>query len=136
MLIRRYQPIDRQPVINLWTSVFNDKQPHNSPARMIDTKLAVDDLIFVALLDTQVVGSCMAGYDGHRGWLYAVAVMPQHRRKSIGSALVKETIAALDSLGCIKVNLQIRSQNRQVADFYQALGFNIEDRLSMSTLIT
>ena len=136
MLIRRYQPIDRQPVINLWTSVFNDKQPHNSPARMIDTKLAVDDLIFVALLDTQVVGSCMAGYDGHRGWLYAVAVMPQHRRKSIGSALVKETIAALDSLGCIKVNLQIRSHNRQVADFYQALGFNIEDRLSMSTLIT
>jgi len=136
MLIRRYQPIDRQPVINLWTSVFNDKQPHNSPARMIDTKLAVDDLIFVALLDTQVVGSCMAGYDGHRGWLYAVAVMPQHRRKSIGAALVKETIAALDSLGCIKVNLQIRSHNRQVADFYQALGFNIEDRLSMSTLIT
>ena len=62
--------------------------------------------------------------------------MPQHRRKSIGAALVKETIAALDSLGCIKVNLQIRSHNRQVADFYQALGFNIEDRLSMSTLIT
>lgn len=124
MLIRRHQPIDHQPVINLWTSVFNEKQPHNSPARMIDAKLAVDDLIFVALPDTQVVGGCMAGYDGHRGWLYAVA------------ALVKETIAALNSLGCIKVNLQIRSHNRQVADFYQALGFNIEDRLSMGTFIT
>ena len=136
MLIRRYQPIDRQPVIDLWTSVFNDKQPHNSPARMIDAKLAVDDLIFVALLDTQVVGSCMAGYDGHRGWLYAVAVVPQYRRNGTGAALVKEAIAALNSLGCIKVNLQIRSHHRQVADFYQALGFNIEDRLSMGTLIT
>ncbi len=136
MLIRRYQPIDRQPVIDLWTSVFNDKQPHNSPARMIDAKLAVDDLIFVALLDTQVVGSCMAGYDGHRGWLYAVAVVPQYRRNGTGAALVKEAIAALNSLGCIKVNLQIRSHHRHVADFYQALGFNIEDRLSMGTFIT
>jgi len=136
MLIRRYQPIDRQPVIDLWTSVFNDKQPHNSPARMIDAKLAVDDLIFVALLDTQVVGSCMAGYDGHRGWLYAVAVVPQYRRNGTGAALVKEAIAALNSLGCIKINLQIRSHNRHVADFYQALGFNIEDRLSMGTFIT
>ena len=136
MLIRRYQPIDRQPVIDLWTSVFNDKQPHNSPARMIDAKTAVDDLIFVALLDTQVVGSCMAGYDGHRGWLYAVAVVPQYRRNGTGAALVKEAIAALNSLGCIKVNLQIRSQHRHVADFYQALGFNIEDRLSMGTFIT
>ena len=78
----------------------------------------------------------MAGYDGHRGWLCAVAVLPKHRRNGTGATLVKETIAALKSLGCIKVNLQIRSHNRQVADFYQSLGFNIEDRLSMDTLIT
>ncbi|MDG2411988.1 MAG: GNAT family acetyltransferase [Halioglobus sp.] len=136
MLIRRYQHIDRRPLIDLWTQVFNDQQPHNSPARMIDAKLAADDLIFLALLDKQVVGGCMAGYDGHRGWLYAVAVLPQQRRNGAGAALVKETIAALKSLGCIKINLQIRSHNRQVADFYQALGFNIEDRLSMGTLIT
>ena len=136
MLIRRYQHIDRRPLIDLWTQVFNDQQPHNSPARMIDAKLAVDDLIFLALLDKQVVGGCMAGYDGHRGWLYAVAILPEKRRNGIGAALVKETIAALNSLGCIKVNLQIRSHNRQVADFYQALGFNIEDRVSMAALIT
>ncbi len=61
MLIRRYQHIDRRPLIDLWTQVFNDQQPHNSPARMIDAKLAADDLIFLALLDKQVVGGCMAG---------------------------------------------------------------------------
>lgn len=135
MLIRRYQAIDRQSVIDLWSTVFPNDPPHNAPAQMLDAKLAVDDLIFVATRDNQLVGACMAGYDGHRGWLYAIAVLPQHRRTGTGAALVQEAIAALKSQGCIKVNLQIRSSNSEVASFYQALGFNIEDRLSMGTFI-
>lgn len=77
----------------------------------------------------------MAGYDGHRGWLYAIAVHPDKRRSGIGTQLVKHTPAHLKSLGCIKVNLQIRSTHREVVSFYASVGFFIEDRLSMGAFI-
>jgi ribosomal protein S18 acetylase RimI-like enzyme len=97
--------------------------------------LAVDDLIFVAAAGGHLFGACMAGYDGHRGWLYAVAVLPAQRRDKIGSSLINHAMAALKQRGCIKINLQIRPTNAPVAAFYQALGFDIEDRLSMGALL-
>ena len=73
----------------------------------------------------------MAGYDGHRGWLYALAVMPSQRRKGVATALVREAERRLENLGCGKVNFQVRSSNSDVVDFYKRLGYEIEDRISM-----
>lgn len=133
--IRKYQAGDRASLIKLWQQVFPDDPPHNEPAGLIDAKLAVDNLIFVAEVDGDIIGACMAGYDGHRGWLYAVAVKPEHRRGNIGKELVTTAMQSLKALGCIKVNLQIRATNTQVANFYQSLGFEVEDRLSMGMFI-
>ncbi|HIB06743.1 MAG TPA: GNAT family acetyltransferase, partial [Gammaproteobacteria bacterium] len=105
--------------------------PHNDPSQVISAKRAVDDLIFVALEEDSIVGAVMAGYDGHRGWLYAVAVDHPHRRHGIARRLVAHALDALRQLGCIKVNLQIRSDNAQVVAFYESLGFCVEDRISM-----
>ena len=58
----------------------------------------------------------MAGYDGHQGWLYAVAVDPEVRRQGLGKRLVKHAMHNLQQLGCIKINLQIRSDNTAVAN--------------------
>lgn len=77
----------------------------------------------------------MAGFDGHRGWLYAVGVSSKYRRSGIGTELVKFAIDQLKDIGCIKVNIQIRSTNTEVAAFYKSLGFSIEDRLSMGAFI-
>ena len=140
MLIRRFEPHDRDQVIALWKKAFPDDPPHNEPAAVLDAKLAVDDLIMVARdgdesVEERCVGACMGGYDGHRGWLYAVAVSPDHRRRGIGRGLVQETIRALRATGCIKVNLQIRADNQEVADFYRSLGFSVEARVSMGLLL-
>ncbi len=78
-----------------------------------------------------VIGSIIAGYDGHRGWLYAVAVAPEHRHQGIGSALVETACERLRVLGCNKVNLQIRSENASIGKFYRKLGFEEEPRISM-----
>lgn len=129
--LRKYSPEDRMQLIELWQSVFSDDPPHNEPTRMIDEKLKVDDLIFLAERDSTIIGACMAGYDGRRGWLYAVAVSPQQRRNGVGSALVRSAIDALRERGCQKIYLQIRSGNRTVSAFYESLGFTEEDRLSM-----
>jgi hypothetical protein len=135
MNIRKFQERDRDSLISLWKRVFPDDPPHNDPAQVISAKLRVDDLIFVSEHDDQIVGACMAGYDGHRGWLYAVAVLPEQRRNGTGTLLVKAALEELKSLGCIKVNLQIRSTNTSVAAFYKSLGFAAEDRLSMGVFI-
>ncbi len=136
MRIRKYQSQDKGQLTALWGTIFPDDPPHNAPSRVIDAKLAVDDLIFLTEIDEQLVGACMAGYDGHRGWLYAVGILPEYRRSGAGRQLVEFTMKALADIGCIKVNLQIRATNTEVAEFYRSLGFEVEDRLSMGRFIS
>ena len=133
--IRKFTAADRAGLISLWENEFPDDPPHNKPSIVIDSKLEVDDLIFVAEKDGKIIGSCMAGYDGHRGWLYSVAVLGSEKRCGIGTKLVEHTMSYLKSIGCVKINLQIRSTNTQVAAFYQSLGFAAEDRLSMGVFL-
>ena len=135
MNIRKYQHTDYASLISLWSTVFPDDPPHNEPSIVIQEKLAVDDLIFVAENESELVGACMVGYDGHRGWLYAVAVLEEQRRNGTGALLVNQAMESLKEIGCIKVNLQIRSTNTQVEKFYKSLGFFTEDRLSMGAFI-
>jgi ribosomal protein S18 acetylase RimI-like enzyme len=78
-----------------------------------------------------VAGTIMAGYDGHRGWLYSLAVAPEHRRRGIGSALVRHAEQELRKRGCLKINLQILEANAAVAAFYEALGYAVEPRVSL-----
>ena len=132
MQIRPCSEHDRPGVIALWERVFPDDPPHNGPAKVFDAKLAMrDDMLFVATDAGAVIGTAMAGYDGHRGWLYTVAVAPDRRRRGIGAALVHHAVDALRTAGCTKVNLQIRATNTAVRGFYESLGFEAEERLSM-----
>lgn len=135
MQIRKYEDRDENDLVALWQKLFPDDPPHNAPKKVIAEKRRVDDLIFVVEQDSALIGACMAGYDGHRGWLYAVGVLPDYRRTGMGAALVEHAMAELRQIGCKKLNLQIRSTNTQVAAFYKSLGFEIEDRLSMGILI-
>jgi len=122
-------------VIRLWASSFPDDPPHNEPSRMIQAKVLVDDQIFVADDNGQIIGACMAGYDGHRGWLYSVAVASDQRRRGIGRKMIEKAMNSLKELGCIKVNLQIRASNHEVKAFYESLGFEVEKRISMKLFL-
>lgn len=135
IVMRRYKPVDKESLIALWNDVFPNPEAHNEPSLMLSSKLKVDRLLFVAEKYGQVIGSCIAGYDGHRGWLYTVAISPELQRKGIGKKLVKHAISELRKLGCIKINLQIGVNNEPLASFYQTIGFDIEQRTSMGMLI-
>jgi len=73
----------------------------------------------------------MAGYDGHRGWLYYLAVLPEYQKKGYGKKLVKKAVNELRKLGCLKVNLQVRTDNTSIVNFYKHLGFKEEERVSL-----
>jgi ribosomal protein S18 acetylase RimI-like enzyme len=127
----------RQHVIDLWKSVLGYDAPHNSPELSIDRKLAVQDgLFFVAHDGSDVVGTVMAGYDGHRGWLYSVAVHPKVRKQGLGAELVRHAEMALAERGCVKINLQILGGNASVTAFYESLGYVVEPRVSMGKKIS
>jgi ribosomal protein S18 acetylase RimI-like enzyme len=132
MQIRPYEETDEPAVVALWNEVLPDAAPHNDPATTIRKKLAVQrELFFVGLLDGVVVGTVMGGYDGHRGWVYAVAVRPSCRRRGVGTALLRRLEAALAERGCLKVNLQVRAGNADAVAFYDRLGYSVEERVSM-----
>ena len=135
--IIQYQDANhRGQVIQLWELVFAYQAPHNDPALTIDKKLlAKDELFFVAEAEGIVFGTAMAGYDGHRGWLYAVAVHPHHRNRGVGRDLVNHSEQVLAKLGCLKVNLQIVASNQATTEFYEKLGYQIEPRISMGKLL-
>jgi len=130
--IRPYRTDDELEVIHLWKKVFPETPLHNDPLRDIQSKLKIQPGLFlVAVKDHLLVGTAMAGYDGHRGWIYYLAVDPAFRRNGIGTALMKEAEGLLAQKSCPKLNLQIRADNSDLKAFYEKLGYSVEERISM-----
>lgn len=138
MEIRCFQVADARGVVEVWARVFGYSEARNDPARVLEAKLAWDEAsqlsapaLLIAAEGHHVVGTLMFGYDGHRGWLYRVAVLPEARRRGVGRALVERAERTLAELGCTKLNLQLHSHNEQGIRFWQALGYGEEARVSM-----
>ncbi|MCP4246076.1 MAG: GNAT family acetyltransferase [bacterium] len=137
MQIRPFVESDRQAVVGLWGEVFSDPPPWNDPDTDIGRKLQVQpELLLVATVGSDLVGTALAGYDGHRGWVYYVAVSPDHRRRGIGSALMRRVEQLLADRGCPKLNLQVRAGNDEVVAFYESLGYQVEPRISLGKRLT
>lgn len=131
-VIATYEARHFDGVDALWRAAFPGDPPWNRAHIAIPEKLRIQpDLFLVAEAEGVVVGTAMAGYDGHRGWLYAVAVAEGLRRSGIGSALIEEAETRLRRRGCQKINLQIREGNEAVAAFYRRHGYAPEARMSM-----
>jgi ribosomal protein S18 acetylase RimI-like enzyme len=127
MRVRVFQPDDETAVIALW-GVCDLIRPWNDPQRDIARKLLVQpELFLVGEIDGDVMASAMAGYDGHRGCVYYVAVAPAHQGGGHGRALMGAVEARLLALGCPKVNLQIRTTNRAVIEFYERIGYRSDE---------
>lgn len=109
----------------------------NDPELAIAKKVGQDDgLFFIGTTGRdEVIGTVMCGYDGHRGWIYSLAVSPDHQRSGVGRELMETAEDALIRLGCMKINLQIFAGNGDVERFYQKLGYQTEARISMGKAI-
>jgi len=107
-------------------------RPWNDPHQDIARKMKVrPDLFLVGELKGRIMATVMAGYDGHRGWLYYLAVLPEHQRAGYGRAIVAEAERLLRIEGCPKINLQVRTSNPDVIDFYRQIGFSSDEVSSM-----
>jgi ribosomal protein S18 acetylase RimI-like enzyme len=77
----------------------------------------------------------MVGFDGHGGWVHYLAVSLQHRKQSIGRALMHEAERLLMERGCPKINLLVRTSNAEVIAFYRKLGYAQDDAISLGWLL-
>ena len=126
----------RDQVTSLWAALFGYEADHNAPDLVVDKKLEIDDGLFFVALDTKlerqaVIGTVMAGYDGHRGWIYSMAVRPEYQKQGLGSQLLLFAEEKLSERGCLKINLQIMEGNEAVERFYLSNGYLTEKRISM-----
>ena len=131
MRIRAFEPADEAEVVALWRECGLTR-PWNDPHKDIARKLTEQpDLFLVGTIGDEVVASAMAGFDGHRGWVYYLAVAERCRKRSYGRALMREAERLLTERGCPKLNLQVRSSNSGVIEFYRKLGYVQDETVSL-----
>ena len=131
MRIRPFERSDTEPVVALWEACGLTR-PWNDPRKDIERKLLVQPELFLVGEDLgELVASAMAGYDGHRGWVYYVAIAPGRQGTGLGRRLLAEVEDRLVAIGCPKINIQIRSGNERIAAFWSALGYSDDSASGM-----
>ena len=129
--IRAFDDADSHALASLWRAC-DLVRPYNDPATDISQARASGCAeIFVGEINGHIVASVLVGDDGHRGWLYYVAVDPAHRGKGFGRQIVAAAEHWLKLRGREKAQLMIRSDNSAVQDFYAALGYGEQERVLM-----
>ena len=126
--IRRVRSDDMKAIIALWRDVFPEynepTRPQRDPRANIARKIAFGDGLFWLMeIDRRIVATAMAGYDGHRGWIYSIGVAPSERRRGHGRALLAHAEAQLRELGCPKINIQVLAANEEALHFWRAAGY-------------
>jgi ribosomal protein S18 acetylase RimI-like enzyme len=130
MKIRSAAENDEAAIVALWHAC-SLTVPYNDPGQDFRFALGKPASDILVAEDGTVIGSVMVGHDGHRGWLYYVAVAPDRRGRKIGRALVEAAEHWLLQRGVRKAQLMVRETNDSVAAFYQRLGYDLMPRINM-----
>ena len=150
-VIRPFRREDTEAVVALWRQA-GLVVPWNDPYLDIERKLTVQPELFLvveataepgsgapagassaggAVVGGAVVGAALVGYDGHRGWVNYLAVDQSRRGEGVGAAIMAEAERLLVERGCPKLNLQVRSTNTAVIDWYRSLGYEPDHAVSL-----
>jgi ribosomal protein S18 acetylase RimI-like enzyme len=118
---------DVEQVVELWR-VCGLTRPWNDPrVDIADARAGDGSTVLVARAEGRVAATAMAGHDGHRGWLYYVAVAPEARSTGLGRAAVVAAEAWLVARGARKIQLMVRTTNTDVLSFYERLGYTDQE---------
>jgi ribosomal protein S18 acetylase RimI-like enzyme len=114
---------DREAAISLWGEAGLTR-PWNEPVRDFDRALfGPTSSVLGAFEAGELAATVMVGHDGHRGWVYYLAVQPEHRRRGLGRRMMYEAESWLRARGVVKLNLMVRNGNEEGLGFYHRLGY-------------
>jgi ribosomal protein S18 acetylase RimI-like enzyme len=126
---------DVPALIALWEACGLTR-PWNDPGR--DARLAIEGATSTILglrEGEALIASVMAGFDGHRGWVYYLAVAPDRRREGLGRRLMAAAEAWLRERGAPKLQLMVRGSNAEALGFYEALGLERQDVVTLGRFL-
>ena len=129
--IRIATPSDVISIIEIWEEAKLTR-PWNNPNDDIKNALSTptSTILLLCTLE-QIIGTVMVGYDGHRGWIYYLAVKEKFQKRGYGKYLVKEAEQWLKSRNVPKINLMIRTGNEAVKQFYQSCKYKESEVIVM-----
>jgi ribosomal protein S18 acetylase RimI-like enzyme len=120
---------DVADVVALWQA-SGLTRPWNDPAADIAlARKGSNATVLVGRDDGALVATVLAGHDGHRGWVYYLAVDPDHRHKGYGRTMMSAAERWLGEAGIEKLQLMVRPDNTIVKDFYQSMGYSMQERI-------
>jgi ribosomal protein S18 acetylase RimI-like enzyme len=123
---------DTTQIIEIWEGAKLTR-PWNNPNDDIKNALTTPtSTILLLCADSQIIGTVMVGYDGHRGWIYYLAVRNEFQKKGYGKQLVQEAEKWLKSRNVPKVNLMIRNSNEAVKSFYESCKYKDDEVIVMA----
>lgn len=134
LTVRSYAPADFEKVVALWEACELTRA-WNDPASDIEFCVGSENsilLVGVAGGESKIAATAMVGHDGHRGWIYYVAVAPEHQEKGGGREIMAYAERWLAQRGVPKAMLMIRETNKKVMGFYERLGYAVEERVVMA----
>lgn len=128
-------PQDAAAVIALWEACGLTR-PWNDPRADFDRALSGENSTVLVMRDGErVFASVMVGDDGHRGWVYYLAVHPDAQRKGAGRALMAAAERWLTARDCPKIQLMVRSSNAQALGFYERTGYAAQDVITLGRFL-
>lgn len=114
---------DRGAAVAIWDAVGLTR-PWNDPVEDFDRALAAPTSTVLGVFDgEELVATVMAGHDGHRAWVYYLAVQPSMHGHGLGSRVMQDAEGWLRGLGAVKLNLMVRQSNSDALRFYERLGY-------------
>ena len=126
------RPDEIEAAVALWEAC-DLTRPWNDPRA--DIRRAFDGATSTILAhrrDGRLVATVMVGADGHRGWVYYLAVAPDMRKRGLGEAMMRAAEDWVTARGMPKMQLMVRIENAAAAGFYHAIGYETEERLLLA----
>jgi ribosomal protein S18 acetylase RimI-like enzyme len=116
-------------VIALWQACHLTR-PWNDPAADIAlARKGSNATVLIGRDSASIIATVLVGHDGHRGWVYYLAVDPEHRHKGYGRVMMDAAETWLRGHGIEKLQLLVRPDNSQMKAFYQSLGYSEQERI-------
>ena len=126
---------ESEAAVALWQEAGLTR-PWNDPRADIGLALAgPSSTILTAKAEGRLVATVMVGWDGHRGWIYYLAVALDKRRQGLGVRMLKAAEDWLKARGAPKVQLLVRAENAAVLSFYESLGYQRSDAVMMQRVL-
>jgi GNAT superfamily N-acetyltransferase len=129
--VRSAQAGDVAVVLRLWSAARSPEATTSDDAPAVERLLRHDSgALLLAELDGQIVGTAIAAWDGWRGHIYRLAVLPEHRLKGVGRRLVAAGHQRLRALGATRVNATVGEHDPGPIAFWLAVGYHRDAGMS------